>query len=55
MGSNSTMEKQYRGKWSPSMLADYFWKLIRDVPQQSVAESHPLLFFGKVYALHNKM
>ena len=28
-----TMEKQYKGKWSPSMLADYCWTLRRDVQQ----------------------
>jgi len=26
------MEKQYQGKWTSSMLADYCWKLKRDVP-----------------------
>ena len=26
----STMEKRYRGKWSPSMLADFCWMLRRD-------------------------
>ena len=26
------IEKRYQGKWSPSMLADYCWTLIRDVP-----------------------
>jgi len=29
----STIKKRYQGKWSPSMLADYCWTLIRDVPQ----------------------
>jgi hypothetical protein len=29
----SNMEKQYQGKWSLSMLADYCWTLERDVPQ----------------------
>jgi hypothetical protein len=28
----STMEKQYQGTLSPSMLADYFWTLRRDAP-----------------------
>jgi hypothetical protein len=28
----SNMEKQYRGKWSLSVLADYCWTLKRDVP-----------------------
>jgi len=28
----STMEKQYQGKWSPSMLADYCWTLRTEVP-----------------------
>ena len=26
------MERRYRGQWSFSMLAGYFWQLIRDVP-----------------------
>jgi len=26
------MEKQYQGKWTSSMLADYCWTLKRDVP-----------------------
>ena len=29
----STMEKWYQGKWSPSILADYWWTLRRGVPQ----------------------
>ena len=27
------MEKRYQGKWTSSMLADYFWTLKRDVPE----------------------
>ena len=27
------MEKQYQGKWTSSMLAEYCWKLKRDVPE----------------------
>ena len=27
------MEKQYEGKWTSSMLADYCWTLKRDVPE----------------------
>ena len=26
-------EKRYQGKWNPSMLADYCWTIINDVPQ----------------------
>ena len=26
-------EKQYQGKWTLSMLADYYWTLKRDVPE----------------------
>jgi hypothetical protein len=26
------MEGRYKGKWSPSMLADYCWTLMRDSP-----------------------
>ena len=29
----STMEEQYQGEWSPSMLADYCWTLRTDVLQ----------------------
>lgn len=28
----AAMEKRYQGKWSPSMLADYCWTLVRDNP-----------------------
>ena len=27
------MEKRYKGKWSPAMLADFCWMLQRDVPE----------------------
>jgi len=27
------MEKRYQGKWTSNMLADYCWKLERDVPE----------------------
>jgi len=27
-----TMEKWYQGKWTSSMLADYCWTLMLDVP-----------------------
>lgn len=26
------MEKRYQGKWTPNMLADYCWTLLRDAP-----------------------
>ena len=26
----ATMERRYKGKWSPSLLADYCWTLLRD-------------------------
>jgi hypothetical protein len=29
------MEKQYQGKWSVNMLSDYFWSIIRDMPETS--------------------
>jgi hypothetical protein len=29
-----TMEKQYQGRWSTSMFADYCWTLARNAPQQ---------------------
>ena len=28
----AAMEGRYKGKWSPSMLADYCWILMRDSP-----------------------
>jgi hypothetical protein len=28
----STMEKQYQGKWSPSVLTEYCWTLRTDIP-----------------------
>jgi hypothetical protein len=28
----ATMEGRYKGKWSPSMIADYCWTLMRDSP-----------------------
>jgi hypothetical protein len=30
----STMGKRYQGKWSTSMLADYYWTLTRNAPEQ---------------------
>jgi hypothetical protein len=30
--SISHMEKRYSGKWSPNMLVDYCWSLIRETP-----------------------
>ena len=29
----SNMERRYQGKWTPAMLADYFWQLRRDTAQ----------------------
>ncbi|XP_077117201.1 uncharacterized protein LOC143773722 [Ranitomeya variabilis] len=29
------MEQRYQGKWNASMLADYCWTLIRDVPEEN--------------------
>jgi hypothetical protein len=26
----SEYEKMYSGKWSPNMLADYYWSLVRE-------------------------
>jgi len=28
----STMENRHKGKWSPAMLADYCWTVVRDAP-----------------------
>ena len=38
----STIEKRYKDKWNPSMLAEYCWIDRRDVPQAKYS-SHPLL------------
>jgi hypothetical protein len=29
----AAMEKRYQGKWNVSMLSDYCWSIIRDVPE----------------------
>jgi hypothetical protein len=29
----AVMEKRYKGKWSPAMLADFCWMLQRDAPE----------------------
>ena len=42
----STMEKWHEGKWSPSMLADYWWHLEQTFHWQNTAESYTLLLFG---------
>ncbi|KDR08284.1 hypothetical protein L798_01972, partial [Zootermopsis nevadensis] len=26
----STLERSYQGKWSESMIADYWWSVVRD-------------------------
>jgi len=31
----AAMEGRYKGKWSPSMLADYCWALMRDSPNST--------------------
>ena len=31
-----TMEKRYQDKWTSSMLADYYRKLMRDVPDAQI-------------------
>jgi len=30
----ATMEKRYQGKWSPFLLADCCWTLVRNAPEQ---------------------
>jgi hypothetical protein len=40
----AAMEGRYKGKWSPSILADYCWTLMRDSPKfdiQSAGEEGP--------------
>jgi hypothetical protein len=29
----AAMEKRYAGKWSPAILADYYWTVTRDAPE----------------------
>jgi len=31
----AAMGGRYKGKWSPSMLADYWWTLMRDSPNST--------------------
>jgi hypothetical protein len=45
-----TMEKQYQGKWSPSMLADYCWTLRTDVPQAKYSRKSSTVTF-RLYIL----
>jgi hypothetical protein len=33
--STAAMEGRYKGKWSPSMIADYCWTLMRDSPNST--------------------
>ena len=40
-----TMEKQYQGKWTASMLAEYCWTLKKDVPDAKYrGKSHASIF-----------
>jgi hypothetical protein len=39
------MEKRYQGKWSLSMLADYYWTLKRDVPQATYSRKSTTAIF----------
>ena len=34
----AAMESRYKGKWSPSMLADYCWTLMRDSPNSMFSQ-----------------
>ena len=45
------MEKGYQGKWTSSMLADYCWKLKRDVLKPITGESHTSLHFRGKFLL----
>ena len=39
------MEKRYQGKWTSSILADYYWTLKRDVPEANYRpKSHASTF-----------
>lgn len=37
----ASIEKRYTGKWSPNMLADYCWTLIRDTSRSSYKRKTP--------------
>ena len=37
------METRYQGKWSSSMLADYCWRLKRDLPEAKYTQNHTFL------------
>ena len=50
-----TKEKQYQGKWSPSMLGNNCWTLIRDIPQANLGESLHCYSLCCVYTLCNIM
>jgi len=46
-----TMEKQYQGKWTSSMLADYCWTLKRDVLDAKYwRKSYASTYYRKVSA-----
>jgi hypothetical protein len=47
----SATEKWYQGMWSPSMLADYFWTLIRDVLQVTYSRKSFTVTFQVMYIL----
>ena len=33
------MERNYQGKWSPSMMGDFCWMLLRDIPEAKYTSS----------------
>jgi len=41
----STMERRYKGMWSPSVLADYCWTLRRDVLQAKYSRKSSTVTF----------
>lgn len=41
----AVMEKRYKGKWSPSMLADYCWSLVRDSKETTYKRQSQAKFF----------
>ncbi|GBP48717.1 ATP-binding cassette sub-family B member 10, mitochondrial [Eumeta japonica] len=46
----SNIEKRYRGKWCPRMLADYYWTIKRDQPEAKYARKsyHLQAFQNKI-------
>jgi len=49
------MEKRYQGKWTSSMLADYCWRMKRDVPEAKYRrKSYASTFFEESFCLFHE-